>query len=189
MKIIVSGKHVDIGENLKTYVETHLTESVEKFFDHPIEAQATLSKHGAVFRCDIHVHVSRGLTVRCHGEFEEGYKCIDQVIHKLNVQMGKYKKRLKNHQKDKGALIEFLNAQQYIIDASHINEKEDEHPAIIAEISAEIPTLSVGEAVMRMDLSDTPIIMFKNIKHGEFNVIYRRNDGNIGWMDPKQIPS
>lgn len=187
MKITVSGKHVDIGDSLKTYVESHLADMIAKFFDHPLEAHAVLGKNGHLFRCDLSVHVIRGLIIRCHGEADEGYKCIDQAIHKLHMQMSKYKNKLKNHHRDKEALMEYLSVQKSVIDISHTEEREDAHPAIIAEIEMDIPTLSVGEAVMRMDLGDSVAVMFKNSQHGEFNVVYRRADGNVGWIDPKKV--
>jgi ribosomal subunit interface protein len=187
MKVKVSGKHVDIGDSLHAYVKDHLTETIEKFFETSLDAQAVLSKNHHNFRCDLTVHIGRGLTIRCHGESDDGYKCVDQAIHKLNEQMKKYKKKLKNHHKDKEALMEYLEAQKYIIDTQHEDTIEGDNPLIIAEMDLQIPTISVSEAVMRMDLEDSPAVMFKNIKHGEFNIVYRRADGNIGWIDPKQL--
>ena len=187
MKIKVSGKHVDIGDSLNSYVETHLKNTIEKFFDNPLDAHATLSKNGALFRCDLRVHVGRGLTVRCHSDAEEGYKCIDQAIHKLNSQMAKYKNKLKKHHHNKEEMIDYLEAQKYVIDMSQEAHKEEDHPIIIAEMSMQIPMISVSEAVMHMDLEELPAVMFRNIKHGEFNLVYRRADGNIGWVDPKQL--
>ncbi len=187
MRVKVSGKHVDIGDQLHAYVKKHLTETIEKIFEDSLDAQATLSKNGNLFRCDISVHVGRGLTIRCHSDSEDGYKCIDQTIHKLNGQMAKYKSKLKSHHRNKETIVEYLDAQKYVIDMKEEIDQEEGYPVIIAEMQTQIQSISLSDAVMMMDLEGLPAVMFRNTKHGEFNVIYRRADGNIGWVDPKQV--
>jgi len=181
MKISTSGKHIEVGESLKSHIETTLKTIVSRQLGDVLEAQVVVSKDNYQFTTDISVHVSRHFTVRAHAQDADPYRSCDLALEKMEARIHRYKARLRDQKRTREE--EVLPAQQYVI-SSEDDDKGEDTPLIIAEMSHDIQTLSVGEAVMRMDLSDSPVMMFKNSKSGHFNVVYRRTDGHIGWIDP-----
>lgn len=184
MKISTSGKHIEVGESLKTHIETALKTIVARQLGDVLEVQVVVSKDNYQFTTDISVHVSRHFTVRAHAQDTDPYRSCDLALEKMEARIHRYKTRLRDQKRTRDEDI--LPAQQYVISAEDEDKGEDT-PLIIAEMSHDIQTLSVGEAVMRMDLSESPVLMFKNSKSGNFNVVYRRTDGHIGWIDPTII--
>jgi len=184
MKISTSGKHIEVGESLKAHIENVLKTLVKRQLGDILEANVVVSKGKINFTTDVSVHISRHFTVRAHGEDGDPYRSCDLALEKMEARIHKYKTRLRDQKRGKDENI--LPAQQYVINSQEEDMGEDT-PLIIAEMSHEIPTLTVGEAVMRMDLSESTVMMFKNPKSGHFNVVYRRNDGHIGWIDPTII--
>lgn len=184
MKISTSGKHIEVGESLKEHIENALKTMVKNQLGDALEAQALVSKDKKQFTTDISIHISRHFTVRAHGEDEDAHRSCDLSLKKMESRIHKYKARLRDQKRSKDETP--LPAQQYVINAQEEDLGEDT-PLIIAEMSHEIPTLTVGEAVMRMDLSESTFMMFKNPKSDGFNVVYRRDDGHIGWIDPTII--
>jgi len=182
MKILTSGKHIEVGENLRTHIETTLKALVNRQLGDVLEANVVIAKDNYQFSTDISVHVSRHFTVRAHAQDTDPYRSCDLALEKMEARIHRYKNRLRD-KKRLNREETTLPAQQYVINAQEEDKGEDT-PLIIAEMSHEIPTLSVGEAVMRMDLSEAPVMMFKNTHSGHFNVVYRRPDGHIGWIDP-----
>ena len=181
MKISTSGKHIEVGESLKTHIETAIKTLVKRQLGDVLEAYVVISKGKLNFTTDISIHVSRHFTVRAHAEDDDPYRSCDLALEKMEARIHRYKTRLRDQKRIPEEDI--FPAQQYVINAQEEDTGEDT-PLIIAEMSHEIPTLTVGEAVMHMDLSDSIVMMFKNTKSGQFNVVYRRNDGHIGWIDP-----
>jgi ribosomal subunit interface protein len=184
MKISTSGKHIEVGESLKSHIESALQSIVTRQLGDVLEVQVLVAKDNYQFTTDISVHVSRHFTVRAHAQDTDPYRSCDLAIEKMEARIHRYKSRLRDQKRNKD--VEILPAQQYVISADEEDKGEDT-PLIIAEMSHDIQTLSVGEAVMRMDLSESPVMMFKNSQSGSFNVVYRRADGNIGWIDPSII--
>ncbi|MEE8188709.1 MAG: sigma 54 modulation/S30EA ribosomal C-terminal domain-containing protein, partial [Kiloniellales bacterium] len=134
-------------------------------------------------------HVGRGIQVQAQGAAEEPYPAFDTAAEHLAKRLRRYKGRLRDHHKDSGPKAETLLAQQYILAGDDEEEAAEDvgqgQPAVVAEMTTEIPSLTVSEAVMRMDLADQPALMFRNSSHSGLNMIYRRTDGNIGWIDPR----
>jgi ribosomal subunit interface protein len=184
MKISTSGKHIEVGESLKSHIETALKTIVTRQLGDVLEAQVVVSKDNFQFTTDISVHVSRHFTVRAHAQDTDPYRSCDLALEKMETRIHRYKARLRDQKRVREE--EVLPAQQYVI-SSEDDDKGEDTPLIIAEMSHDIQTLSVGEAVMRMDLSESPVMMFKNSNSGHFNVVYRRTDGHIGWIDPAII--
>ncbi|MBK8174937.1 MAG: ribosome-associated translation inhibitor RaiA [Rhodospirillales bacterium] len=187
MELLVKGKSLDVGEALRGYVEEHMGAAVSKYFAKAHDALVTISREKHLFHVDISVHPMRGLLVQGHCAAEDVYAAFDAALERIAKQLRRYKRRLNDHHKRRSADdAEILPAQQYIIAAETVDDElpVDGQPAIIAELPTEIATLSVGEAVMRMDLGDLPALMFRNTASGTLNVVYRRSDGNIGWIDP-----
>jgi ribosomal subunit interface protein len=185
MEILVTGKHLDVGDALRAHVETNLDATVTKYFIRAVDASVTISREPNGFRADISAHPGRGLLVQGGATAADPYAAFDSALERIAKQLRRYKRRLRDHHKGRRH-DDTLPAQQYIIAAESEDEelKEATQTPIIAEMPTDIPTLSVGEAVMRMDLGDLPMVMFRNRAGGVFNVVYRRPDGNIGWVDP-----
>jgi ribosomal subunit interface protein len=188
MNLTVKGKSIDVGEALRTHVAQALDHGIAKYFGNPIEATVTFSKQSHLFSADLSVHIGRGILVQAEASADQAYAAFDLAMDHLAKRLRRYKRRLRDHRR---AQTESVRASQYIlapepdeeVELAHTNGSEA--PAVIAEMQTEIPTLTVGEAVMRLDLSDLKAMMFLNRAHGGLNMVYRRNDGNIGWVDPR----
>lgn len=189
MRYQITGKHIDVGEALQTYVQDELTVVVQKYAERPTEAMVTFSKSGAEHVCEATVHLSTGLTVSAKGQAFEIYPCFDSCCEKMEKQLRRYKRRLKDHHKDRSQPVEDSGASSYVIatnEAENDDEPDSLTPIIIAEMQTRIPSISVGEAVMQMELAQAPVLVFKNEGSEGVNVVYRRDDGNIGWIEPER---
>ncbi len=188
MDISVKGKHLNVGEALRGHVEENLNSCVLKYFERATDANVIFSREAHTFRVDISVHPWRGLLVQGRGSADDAYAAFDGALERISKQLKRYKSRIRDHHKAR-AQDEAMPAQYSILapEAEEETDSGDGHPAIIAEMPHGISTLTVGEAVMRMDLADAPVMMFRNSAHGGLNVVYRRADGNIGWIDPANV--
>jgi len=185
MEIVVKGKQIDLGERFRTHAEDTLSQLVDKYFERAIDALVTVSREAHMLRADISVHPIRGLTLQASAPASDPYTAFDAASERIAKQLRRYKRRLTNHNKIKS---ESLPAHQFIIRPDSVDDElpeEEGNPVIVAEISQDIPVCSVSGAVMRLDLSDTNAILFRNSSHGGLNMVYRRQDGNIGWVDPQ----
>ncbi len=188
MRYQISGKQIDIGESLQTHVQTELSEMVSKYSGRPTDAVVTFSKSAHEYVCETVVHLSTGLSAQAKGHATEIYASFDSSLEKMDKQLRRYKRRLKDHHKERPQPVELSDAGSYILastDDSNEVEPESSAPVIVAEMEAKIPSISVGEAVMQMELANAPVVVFRNEKNSVLNVVYRRDDGNIGWIDPR----
>ncbi len=192
MQITVSGKQVDLSDALRTRVSDQLDIIAGKYFDGAQEAHVTFGRARSFFTCDINVHAGRGLTLRGEGEAADAHGAFDDAAEHIAKRLRRYRRRVNDHARDLANRARPEAARQYILRAE--DEAAPSEPGdgaqtqtfatVIAESNAEISVLSVGEAVMRLDLADQQVLMFRNSASSELNVIYRRPDGNIGWIDP-----
>ncbi|MEQ9260114.1 MAG: ribosome-associated translation inhibitor RaiA [Roseovarius sp.] len=183
----ISGKQIDIGQALKTYVEQELNSAVEKYAERPTDAHVIFSKDASEFACEATVHLSTGLTAQAKANAHEIYAAFDKCCEKMEKQLRRYKRRLKDHHRARAEPVELAGASSYILASeseSEESEPESLQPIIVAEMETKIPSLSVGEAVMQMELAGVPVLVFRNEGKNGLNVVYRRDDGNIGWIDP-----
>lgn len=188
MRYQISGKQIDVGDALQTHVTAELGETVQKYSQRPTEAVVVFSRNGHEYVCEATVHLSTGLTAQAKGQATEVYAAFEACREKMEKQLRRYKRRLKDHHRDRSEPVEFSGAPSYILAASEGSEEaepETLQPMIIAEMETQVPTVSVGEAVMQMELAGAPLLVFRNEKHGGVNVVYRRDDGNVGWIDPR----
>lgn len=191
MRITVTGRKMDIGASLKEHVEGRIEGSVKKYFSHTIEGDVTLSKNAHLFKADCKIHIGHGIYLQSSAEEKDVYAAFDAAADKMDTRLRRYKRRITNHHKERKSSKEDLNSvykAQYNVFESADNqpiEQEDDQPIIIAEMNMDIPEATVSDAVMRLDLGDLQTLMFRNSGHGGINVVYRRPDGNIGWIDPK----
>lgn len=187
MQYQITGKQIDIGEALQTHVREGLDETVGKYAGRPTDANIVFSKSGHEHVCEVTVHLSTGLTVQAKGHDHDIYSAFEKCQEKMDKQLRRYKRRLKDHHRERP--VEHSDAATYILASSeHQDDAEPDslQPMIIAEMETRIPSLSVGEAVMQMELAGAPVLVFRNEKAGAgVNIVYRREDGNIGWIDPK----
>lgn len=190
MQYQISGKQIDIGEALQIHVKSEVDAIVEKYAERPTNAQIIFSKSASEYVCESTVHLSTGLTATAKAHSHEIYAAFDLCSEKLEKQLRRYKRRLKDHHRERTQPVELSAASTYILAGSEGSEEpepENLQPMIIAEMETKIASLSVGEAVMQMELSGSPVLVFRNEGNSGVNVVYRRDDGNIGWIDPTTI--
>jgi ribosomal subunit interface protein len=199
MQLTVSGKQIDLSDALRVHVSRHLDTITHKYFDDALEAHVTFSRARSFFTCDINVHAGRGVTVRGEGEAGDAHAAFDDAAEHIARRLRRYRQRVSDHSRDTAAPPRPETGRQYILrdddfdpapmptpDTSLAPELGTLHATIIAEADAVIETLSVRDAVMRLDLAYQQILMFRNRRNGQLNVVYRRHDGHIGWIDPAQ---
>ncbi len=199
MQLKVSGKQVDLSDALRVHVSQHLDNITNKYFDHALEANITFSKARSFFTCDINLHAGRGVTVRGEGEAADAHAAFDDAAEHIAKRLRRYRQRVNDHGRDITPRAKPEPGRQYILrdeDAAaepglangrpkgHTEPEDPLHATIIAEADTVIETLSVRDAVMHMDLAYQQLLMFRNSKNGQLNVVYRRPDGHIGWIDP-----
>lgn len=187
MNYQITGKQIDIGESLQERVRTDLEATLEKYPGRPTDANIIFSKSGHEYVCEIVVHLSTGLKVTARGQGVEIYASLDSTVEKIDKQLRRYKRRLKDHHKERSTPVALSEASSYILASSQEEqspEPESLQPIIVAEMETQIPSLSVGEAVMQMELAGAPVLVFRNEGEDRVNVVYHRDDGNIGWIDP-----
>jgi ribosomal subunit interface protein len=194
MQITVSGKQVDLSDALRIRVSDHLDIIAGKFFDHALEANVTFSRARSFFTCDINVHAGRGLTLRGEGEAADANSAFDDAAEHIAKRLRRYRRRVNEHARDLAHRARPQAGRRYTL-----RQDDDAEPAeagatevqafatVIAETTVSINRLSVSEAVMQLDLADQQVMMFHNSATGELNVVYRRTDGHIGWIDPATL--
>ncbi len=200
MQLTVQGKQMDIGDALRTHVTEKLEDLNSKYFNHATFATVTFSKEGhghGQIKAHILIQVGKDIMVMSDNLAGDPYGAFDTAAEKVGKQLRRYKKRLRDHhdRMNQTPESENLKARYYTLAAEP--EKDDaqedvdesgvpqgEDPVIIAEISTDIQKMSVSDAVMRMDLAGKSALLFRNAKHNGLNMVYRRDDGNIGWVDP-----
>ncbi len=185
MNIHIAGKHMDTGDAFSTHVHESFARLREKFGVEPVDIDVTLSKAGHAIRCDVNANLNRGAHARCHESADDAYGAFDRCFQKLENIFKKHRGRLRAHHHAQEMEIRQKKASQYVFDImSDGNEDAEANPAIIAETNIDIPHLSVAEAVMRMEIAHEDHFVFYNRAHDRLNILHRRKDGNIGWIDP-----
>lgn len=188
MRYQITGKQIDIGDALQTHVKSELNDIVEKYAERPTDANVVFSKSGHEHVCEATIHLSTGLTAQAKAHATEIYAAFDECAEKMEKQLRRYKRRLKDHHSKRKEPVEQLGASSYILAASEgVDDSEPEtlQPMIIAEVETKVSTMSVGEAVMQMEISGAPVVIFRNESNSAFGVVYKRDDGNVGWIEPK----
>ncbi|MFZ5668360.1 MAG: ribosome hibernation-promoting factor, HPF/YfiA family [Pseudomonadota bacterium] len=196
MQVQVSGKHVDVGEALRARVSNDLSSTIGKYFDRGGTADVVVSKEGYAFRVDCTVRLVSGQVLVSHGLGGDAHAAFDDALAKIDTRVRRYKRRLKSYSTQAGARRQ-ETAQLYVLRApegeTEAWDEVDGHapPAgmIIAESEETLKTMTVSMAVMELDLTESRTIVFRNAAHGGLSVVYRRPDGNIGWIDPERTQS
>jgi ribosomal subunit interface protein len=189
MSLRISGKNLDIGDALRGHIEARLADGIGKYFDGGYAGRVTIEREGAGFRTDCAIHLDTGISLQAVGRAIDPHASFDLASERIEKRLRRYKRRLKDHHHARRA--ESVPAASYVI-ADFAEEEEvtsDYHPTIIAEETTSLDTLTVGGAVVALDLTDVPVVVFRHAAHGGINVVYRRGDGNIGWIDPSRSES
>lgn len=194
MDIRVSGHQVDTGDALRAHVEERLSAIADKYFSRAISAQVTFGKgpHDYGFRCDIVAHVMQGVVLKGSGTAQDAHLAFDGAAERIDTQLRRYKHRLKDRAaaQQAAAYVELQilngNAGYTVFEAAPEAEEVVEHPLIVAETRVDVPDASVSDAVMMLDLRNTNALLFKNSGTGAYNMVYRRGDGTIGWVEPQR---
>lgn len=190
MDIRVSGHRVDTGEALRQHVQNRMSGIADKYFSRAISAHVTFGKgpHDHAFTCDIVAHVMQGVILKGSGRAAEAHPAFDMAAEKVERQLRRYTGRLKNRHGAAPiqALEEVADASYRVFDVSEEDEAPADNPPIIAETKVDIPDASVSDAVMLLDLRNTNALLFRNSATARFNMVYRRGDGTIGWVEPQR---
>lgn len=197
MQVQVSGKHVDVGEALRSRIVEELSQGIGKYFERGGDAEVTVLKEGHLFRVDVWVRLASGQELVSHSYGGDAHGAFDGALERIEKRIRRYKRKLKNHHASNGASgAETLPIA--VLQSSRFDEANDEEagedeavggdaPMVIAETEREVRTMTVGMAVLELELSNYPVLLFRNVTHGEISVVYRRPDGNIGWIDPERV--
>ena len=199
MQVQIAGKKIEVGAALQERIAFGLENRVSKYFNRTGEAFVTVSKPGWAFYCDCSIHLPSGVTLQAHGEGDDGYQAFEMALDKIEKRVRRYKNRLRDHRaapNGNGVLSE-IAAERIILPRDETNEPDEDAgaesglagaagdaPAIVAESDTKIRTMTVSMAVMQLELVESPALMFRNAAHGRLNMVYRRDDGNVGWVDP-----
>lgn len=199
MDIRVSGHQVDTGDALKHHVVDRLQGVADKYFSRAISAQVTFNKgpHDNGFRCDIVAHVMQGVVLKGAHDAQDAHLAFDGAADRIEKQLRRYKRRLKDHSSSQHAALDAeraaLNGELHydagytVFNAGDEEDEPADHPPVVAETRVDIPEATVSDAVMMLDLRNTNALLFKNSGTGAFNMVYRRGDGTIGWVEPKRV--
>lgn len=187
MALRVSGRHMDVGEAFRTRIEDKIGEQVTKYFDGAYSGTVVLSKEASRFSTDISLHLDSGVIFQATGMAHDPDASFAAAGERIEKRLRRYKRRLKDHKANGAASREVAYTVMEAIPDETDDVPEDYAPAIVAETTILVGTLSVAGAVMELDRRDTPIVVFKNAGSGAINIVYRRSDGNYGWVDPSTL--
>jgi ribosomal subunit interface protein len=186
MSLRISGKNLDIGDALRSQIEGRIGEAVAKYFDGGHTGHVTVEREGPGFKTECAIHLDTGIVLQAVGRAVDPHLSFDLAADRIETRLRRYKRRLRDHHHAKRD--DSVPATSYVL-ADFAEEEEvtaDYNPTIIAEETTSLETLTVGGAVVAMDLSEAPVVVFRHAVHGGINVVYRRNDGHIGWIDPSR---
>lgn len=190
MPFRISGKNIDIGEALRERISARVTEALQKYFQGTSEGHVTVARDGFGFRTECALHLSSGITLEAEAMAADAYASADLAALRIEKRLRRYKRRLKDRQAARGDGAAPIEAASYVISAPDSESEEevtDFHPVTIAESTTTLRHLSVSEAVMELDLTGAPVVVFRHAGHGRINLVYRRPDGHIGWIDPPHL--
>ena len=185
MSLRVSGKNINIGEALRMHITRRLEQAAAKYFDGGVSGHVTISPEGSGYRADCSLHLTSGIVLQADGRAHEPYATFDQAADRIEKRLRRYKERLKGHH-DAHSHDGAEDAASYVIEApdQESDAPTEFSPAVIAESTTKLRRLSVSSAVLELDLTGAPVVVFRHANTGRVNVVYRRGDDNIGWIDP-----
>ncbi len=195
MPFRISGKSLDVGETLRERVRERIVQAMSKYFDGGYSGHVTLARDGFGFRTECAIHLDSRVTLHAEGLAPDAYASADQAALRIEKRLRRYHRRLKEHRPERpegGNGEAELGVTSYVIAAPEDDtdiEADGSAPEIIAESTTALKQLSVSDAVAELDMTGAPVLVFRHAAHGRLNVVYRRSDGHIGWIDPKTRPA
>jgi len=189
MTIQIAGRHMQVGESLHQRISNGLEAAVTKYFDRGFDGNVTVERRGHEVIVDCSAHLPSGIVLQSTGVGAEAYGALEDALTKMEKRVRRYHRRLKDHHRRSPLPSEPASA--FVIQSAledTVTEDQGDAPVSVAETASDVKTMSVSEAVMQLELSDTPAVLFRNVKHSGLNMVYRREDGNIGWVDPASHP-
>jgi len=195
MRIQIAGRQMDVGDALRTRIEDELSMGVGKYFNRATDAVVTVAKNGggSSIEVDCTVHLASGISLQAEGHGGDAHSAFGDAMEKLEKRVRRYKRRLRNHHADNKSPLPAEDATQYVLaplqaesDSEAETTEPEAAPLVVAETMVPVRTMPVAMAVMQLDLSESPVLMFRNAANGTLNVVYRRKDGNVGWIDPER---
>ncbi len=192
MTLRISGKHLDIGDAMRTHVHDRVDTMAKKYFGGTMKGHVTVEHEGSGYRTDCTLHLSSGMTLQADGIAHEPYASFEQAAARIEKRLRRYKSRLKDHHSEpvnsaaSTMVAPGAVANYSIIESPHEDDEpvHDFSPVVIAEMTSHMKEMAVSAAVIELDLSGAPVVVFRHAGHGRVNIVYRRKDGNIGWVDP-----
>ena len=186
MTIQITGKNLDVGDALRDYTQDRVADMLEKYVGRSFPGHIRIEKNKNEFSTNCSVDLWSGLSLHSQGTSDNPHTSVDMALERLDKRLRRYKSRLRDHHNNHKNAAAVLAATDYLVDHEGEDEtnSKDLNPVIIAEKQTIIRELPVSDAVMELDLANRPFLLFKNAAHGRINVVYRRDDGNIGWIDP-----
>jgi ribosomal subunit interface protein len=198
MPFRVSGRNIEVGEALRERISGRVFEALKKYFDGGFSGHVTVGREGFGFRTECVVHLDSGIVLRAESMAADAYLSADQAAENMEKRLRRYHRRLKDFRAERqdgrsSPAAAAIDARSYVIAAPQPEGEEEEvtefNPVIIAESTTELKRLSVSEAVMELDMTGAPVMVFRHAGHGRVNLVYRRADGNVGWIDPPALPT
>jgi ribosomal subunit interface protein len=194
MSFRVSGKNIDIGEALRTRVSSRVAEAVDKYFHGGYSGHVTVGKEAFGFRTECIVHLDSGIILQSDAMAGDAYSSADEAASRIEKRLSRYKRRLKDRHVARAngrhaEALSAIDAPSYVIEAPHeeADESAEFNPVIIAETTTVLRSMSVSDAVLELDMTGVPVVVFRHAGHGRMNLVYRRPDGHIGWIDPPAL--
>lgn len=185
MSLRISGKHMDIGDSLRTRIEDRMGDAVDKYFGHGFSGMVVMEKTGSFFECDCTVHLDSGVTLQASAREADAHSSFDKAAERIEKRLRRYNRKLKDHYVQPGSPEQAEVAYTIMSTPPEDEELEaDFAPLVVAEGQTSVRTQTVAMAVMQLEMMDQPVNVFKNASTGSVNVVYRRTDGNVGWIDP-----
>jgi ribosomal subunit interface protein len=189
MNLRISGKHMDIGDAFRSRIEGRIGEAIDKYFDGGFSGNVTVEKDGARFSADCRIHLDSGIELQAAGQGQEPTAAFDAAADRFEKRLRRYKRKLKSHGAGMGNGVSMDISYRVITPLTGEDEEvaEDSAPAIVAESVMTLRTMSVASAVVELDTKESPVFVFRNAGNDQVNIVYRRPDGNIGWIDAATV--
>ncbi len=191
MQIKIAGKNMELGQALQARIAEGLEAAVSKYFERTGDAHVTVTRENHLTEVDLNVHLPSGIILQAVGKTDDPYSALEAALDKIEKRVRRYKRRLKDHHRPDRSPLPSEPAAAFVLqpgeeldEAGDGEDADQGHPVVIAETFGHVRTMTVSEAVMQLELGDAPALLFRNARHDGLNMIYRRPDGHIGWVDP-----
>ncbi|MDQ6435779.1 ribosome-associated translation inhibitor RaiA [Mesorhizobium sp. LHD-90] len=189
MSLRISGKHMDIGDAFRSRIEARIGETIDKYFDGGFAGHVTVAKSGSRFTADCMIHLDSGAALQATSDAQDPIIAFDGAAERLEKRMRRYKRRLKSRSGNGKETDVAYTVMEALADDDEIEVADDYSPAIVAESTMALKTMTVASAVVELDTKESPVFVFRNAGNDHVNIVYRRPDGNIGWIDPSTTRS